>query len=163
MMENKSYHIEYKLYKSFNDLPEHLQKLYSKSKEACKSAYAPYSNFNVGAALLLESGETILGSNQENAAYPSGLCAERTVLFYFGANYKGQKIKSIAVAATKDNSNFIENISPCGGCRQVLAEYENIQNEKIEFLMPGLNGEFIVHHSVKNFLPFEFDKVVLGS
>ena len=161
MINENNLVLKYKKFDSLEEMPKELQTLYIKSTEATKNAYAPYSNFKVGAAVLLEDGEIVLGSNQENAAYPSGLCAERTALFYIGAN-KNQKIKAIAVAATKDNlDHFIEDISPCGGCRQVMNEYENKQGGKIQFVTPATNGTFIVLDSVKTFLPFEFTADVL--
>lgn len=161
-MENKKLELNYVLYNTFESMPVEYQKLYNESKEATNNSYAPYSNFNVGAAVLLEGGEIIKGSNQENAAYPSGLCAERTALFYVGSN-RSEKIIAVAVAARRENNNFIEDISPCGGCRQVMSEYENKQKEPISFIMPASNGKFIVLKSVKNFLPFEFTRKSLNS
>ena len=156
--------ITYNNYASYSELPTYLQTLYNDAKTACNNAYAPYSKFQVGAAVLLSNGKIITGSNQENAAYPSGLCAERTALFYIGSNYKNETIKAIAVAASNDClKTFIENISPCGGCRQVMSEYENIQQSSIQFLMPATSGSFIVLNSVKDFLPFEFNSDILNS
>lgn len=164
MSDIKSINLEYTKYNSFEELPQKFKVLYNEAKLACDNAYAPYSKFKVGAAVLLDNEEIIKGSNQENAAYPSGLCAERTALFFIGSNYKEKKIEAIAVAATKDNlKNFIENISPCGGCRQVMSEYEDNQKQQIEFLMPATNGSFLIHKTVKNFLPFEFNSEILNS
>ena len=101
------------------------KKLIEAAKEATKKAYAPYSGFKVGAAVLLENGEIISGNNQENAAYPSGLCAERTTVFFANATFPNQKIEALAVAAWHKDRFTNEVITPCGGCRQVLLETEN--------------------------------------
>jgi len=163
MSKKRTLNIDYDIVNSINELSKEYRDLYIKAKEVCNTAYAPYSNFNVGAAVLLDNNEVITASNQENAAYPSGLCAERSALFYIGGNYTNN-IKAIAVAARKEDVNkFIENISPCGGCRQVMSEFENKQNSKIEFIMPTSNGSFIIVKSVKHFLPFEFTSEILNS
>ena len=163
MSEKKILNIEYNIANSIDDLSDEYKNLYIEAKKSCDTAYAPYSNFNVGAAVLLDNNKVITASNQENAAYPSGLCAERSALFYIGGNYPNN-IKAIAVAARKsDVEKFIENISPCGGCRQVMSEFENKQKSNIEFIMPASNGSFIIIKSVKNFLPFEFTSEILNS
>ena len=100
------------------------------AKSALKTAYAPYSGFFVGASVLLENGEIINGSNQENVAYPSGLCAERVALFYAGARYPDVKVKTIAVSVLSKNFEVTDVISPCGACRQVMAEYEEKQEQQ---------------------------------
>lgn len=161
-MAHKHLEIQYTEYDSLHDLSVDFQELYESAKHATEHAYAPYSQFKVGAAILMDNGEIITGSNQENVAYPSGLCAERTAIFYTGSTQRGN-IKAIAVAATKDSiSHFIENISPCGGCRQVMVEYENKQHRTIQFIMPAKDGRFIVLESVKSLLPFEFTKDLLN-
>lgn len=163
MSNKRVLNLEYELFNSIDELNPDYKNLYTEAQKACDNAYAPYSNFNVGAAVLLDDNSIITASNQENAAYPSGLCAERSALFFIGSNYK-QKIKAIAVAAKKSElDKFIEDISPCGGCRQVMSEYENKQESKIEFIMPAKNGAFIIVNSVKNFLPFEFSSEILNS
>lgn len=160
-MTHKHLEIQYTEYNSLQDLSVDFQELYERAKRATEHAYAPYSQFKVGAAILMDNGEIITGSNQENVAYPSGLCAERTAIFYVGSTQHGN-IKAIAVAATKDSiSHFIEDISPCGGCRQVMVEYENKQDRNIQFIMPAKDGRFIVLDSVKALLPFEFTKDLL--
>ncbi len=130
--------------------------LIEKARETCKNAYAPYSNFWVGAAILLENGEVITGTNQENAAYPSGLCAERTAIYWVGANYPNQKIKAIAVTAKKaDTDNYLP-VTPCGSCRQAVSEYENKQNEPIKIILEGKENRVYVVESIGDLLPLKF-------
>lgn len=131
--------------------------LIEKAKNSSNSAYAPYSGFHVGAAVLLEDGTIVTGSNQENAAYPSGLCAERTALFYANAHYPDLAVKSIAIAA-KTKGNFTKDIcAPCGSCRQVLVEVENRYNTPIQIIMYGENHIYEVD-SIRDLLPFCFGK-----
>ena len=108
------------------------QELIANAKEAFTTAYAPYSGFLVGASILLENGEIINGSNQENVAYPSGLCAERVAMFYVGAKFPEVKIKTIAVSVFSKSFEVTDVISPCGACRQVMAEYEDKQKKSIK-------------------------------
>ena len=126
--------------------------------EIRKKAYAPYSQFRVGAAILLDNGQIVLGSNQENAAYPSGLCAERVAIFYAGANYPDAKILKIAISATSDLNVNTTPIPPCGSCRQSIAEYESKQEYPIEMYFMGEIGAIYKSNSLKNILPFTFDK-----
>ncbi|MCP2042091.1 cytidine deaminase [Pontibacter sp. HSC-36F09] len=128
------------------------------AQETAKDAYAPYSNFLVGAALVLEDNTMFKGSNQENAAYPSGLCAERTALFAMSAHYPNKKIKLIAVAARRRSEQHFLSAMPCGACRQVMAEYEHKQGEPIPVLMHGPEGNFYRLRSVSDLLPFQFNK-----
>ncbi|MBO5961222.1 MAG: cytidine deaminase, partial [Paludibacteraceae bacterium] len=109
---------------SYDELSETYQNLVDKAKQQTKTAYAPYSKFHVGAAVLMDNGEILCGSNQENAAYPSGLCAERTTLFYANAHYPDRKVVALAIAAAQNEAFLEEPISPCGACRQVMLEYE---------------------------------------
>lgn len=136
--------------------------LIEKARETCKNAYAPYSNFWVGAAILLENGEIITGTNQENAAYPSGLCAERTAIYWVGANYPNQKIKAIAVTAKKaDTDNYLP-VTPCGSCRQAVSEYENKQDEPIKIILEGKENRVYVIDSIGELLPLKFSEGSLG-
>lgn len=138
-------------------LPEE-QICLKKALEIAQKAYAPYSNFQVGAVLLLENGEMIAGSNQENAAYPSGLCAERTALFYYGANYAQHKIKLIFIVAHKAGSKELAVAAPCGGCRQVMLEYEDRQNKAIPVIVKGEGDTWVKIRSVADLLPLKFGK-----
>jgi len=113
------------VYPSQEELPEYAQKLILLAREAAKRAYAPYSGFRVGASVLLENGEFITGNNQENAAYPSGLCAERTALFYASSKFPKIAVRALAVSTISDETLPGEFAKPCGSCRQVMAEYED--------------------------------------
>jgi cytidine deaminase len=146
------------VFESLEELTAQEQGLMQQAIEIRKKAYAPYSKFRVGAALLLDNGEVILGSNQENAAYPSGLCAERTAIFYAGANYPEAKILKIAITATSDTTPNKTPIPPCGSCRQSIAEYEFKQESPIEMFFMGESGMVYKSNSLKNLLPFTFDK-----
>ena len=123
--------------------------------EATKNAYTPYSKFNVGAAVLLDNGEIIHGSNQENAAYPSGLCAERVALFYASSRYPNVAMKAIAINSTVNGKENHDPVYPCGDCRQVLLECENRFGKPIKVIM-GSASKVQVVHSVKDLLPLSF-------
>lgn len=145
-------------YDSLSELPESIQSLMHKAVEARDKAYAPYSKFNVGAALLLDNGEVITGSNQENASYPSGLCAERTAIYYAGAKFPEAEIMQMAITAASQNQKTSEPIPPCGACRQAIAEYEVKQKTPIKIYFMGEIGKVIRSNSLANLLPFVFDK-----
>lgn len=148
-------------YDSLDELPEDVQNLMDQAVEIRKKAYAPYSQFRVGAALLLDNGKIVLGSNQENAAYPSGLCAERVAIFYAGSKYPEAKILKIAITAASDTNQTKAPIPPCGSCRQSIAEYEIKQDTPIEIYFMGEIGSIYQSASLKNLLPFMFDKKFL--
>ena len=126
-----------------------------------KKAYAPYSKFMVGTALLLDNGKIVLGSNQENAAYPSGLCAERVAIFQAGSIYPEAKILKMAITASSDTNKTTTPIPPCGACRQSISEYEIKQETPIEIYFMGEIGEIYKSDSIKNLLPLMFDKKFL--
>lgn len=149
---------EFSSYESVQELPADVQDLMAKAVEIRKKAYAPYSKFRVGAAILLDNGQIVLGSNQENAAYPSGLCAERTAIFYTGANYPHAKILKMAISAASDTNPTLSPIPPCGACRQSIAEYEFKQDYPIEMYFMGESGDIFKSDSLKNLLPITFDK-----
>ncbi|HWR94232.1 MAG TPA: cytidine deaminase [Flavobacterium sp.] len=158
---------EFKITSSFSsydsklELPIDVQNLMVEAIAIRKKAYAPYSNFKVGAAILLDNGKIILGSNQENAAYPSGLCAERVAIFQAGSLYPDSKILKIAISAASDTSTTTEPIPPCGACRQSIAEFEIKQNTPIEIYFMGEEGLIYKSDSLKNLLPLLFDKKFL--
>ena len=129
--------------------------------EARDNAYAPYSKFNVGAAILLDNNEVVIGSNQENACYPSGLCAERTAIYYAGAKYPKAKILKMAITASSQNQITDKPIPPCGACRQSIAEYEIKQDAAIEIYFMGAKGKVVKSHSLANLLPLLFESSVL--
>ncbi len=139
-----------------SELPEEEQKLLQQAAKSVSNSYAPYSEFHVGAAVLLENGELICGSNQENAAYPSGLCAERVAMFYANSKYPGVNVKALAIVAHADNFLIDNPISPCGTCRQVIAETENRQKSKIRILMQGETGSVNMTEGIDNLLPLTF-------
>jgi len=149
------------VFDTLNELPNDIQNLMNEAVEIRKKAYAPYSQFRVGAALLLDNGKIILGSNQENAAYPSGLCAERVAIFHAGAVYPEAKILKMAITAASDNNQTTAPIPPCGSCRQSIAEYEIKQDTSIEIYFMGEIGSIYKSESLKNLLPFMFDKKFL--
>ncbi|WP_055435270.1 cytidine deaminase [Lacinutrix algicola] len=151
--------IESKLYvfDTLEDTPKDIQSLMQNAIEARDNAYAPYSRFHVGTAILLDNGEIISGSNQENASYPSGLCAERTAIFYAGAKYPKAKIVKMAITAASQNQKTSAPIPPCGACRQSIAEYETKQGSAIEIYFMGEIGKVMRSNSLSNLLPFGFD------
>jgi cytidine deaminase len=149
---------KYIVYQNEGDIEEEYKVLIEKANEALSSSYSPYSNFTVGAAALLANGEIILGSNQENAAYPAGLCAERVVLFQAGSRFPGIIIKRLAVVAKKRNDTTLRSGGPCGMCRQVMLEYEEKQVEKIEIIFKTDNEQWIRTKSASVLLPFSFGK-----
>lgn len=139
-----------------NELTEDQKNVVEAAKKATLGSYAPYSNFNVGAGVLLDNGVILMGSNQENAAYPSGLCAERTALFYAGANYPHAKVKKIAIIASHEGKFTKKICSPCGACRQVMLESQYRAGNPIEVLLCS-NEEIYIFDSVDALLPFGFD------
>lgn len=145
-------------YNAVTELPNEIQKLMEQAITIRKNAYAPYSKFRVGVAILLDNGQTVLGSNQENAAYPSGLCAERVAIFQAGAIYPEAKILKMVITAASDTNTTTSPIPPCGACRQSIAEYETKQETPIEIYFMGELGDIYKSESLKNLLPFMFDK-----
>lgn len=139
------------------DLNQIEKELLAKAKEATKDAYAPYSNFQVGAACLLENGKIIKGSNFENASYPLCLCAERTALAAIHSQYTDQKVLSIAVTASNESKKIDQPISPCGACRQVILEFEKRQSAPIKLILQGESGPVLTFTSIKELLPLSFD------
>ncbi|SEG21684.1 cytidine deaminase [Parabacteroides chinchillae] len=138
-----------------DELSNEFRKLAQKALKAAETAYAFYSHFQVGAAALLANGEIVCGSNQENAAYPSGLCAERVALFYAGAQYPGIPVCAIAVAAISDGKQ-VQNITPCGACRQVLLEVEKRYNSPVKILLYNKSHVSVIE-SAKALLPLCFN------
>jgi len=137
------------------------KELIANAREAFATAYAPYSGFLVGASVLLDNGEIINGSNQENVAYPSGLCAERVALFYAGARFPDAKIISIAVSVMSKAFKVTDVISPCGACRQVMAEYEDKQEQAIKVILHSPTDQVLIANTVESLLPFMFKSPLL--
>lgn len=146
------------VFQSVEELPQDVNELMQKAVAVRKNAYAPYSKFRVGAALLLDNGAVVLGSNQENAAYPSGLCAERVAIFQSNAVYPDAKIIKMAITAASDTNKTTSPTPPCGSCRQSISEYEFKQDTPIEIYFMGETGEIYKSDSIKNLLPLSFDK-----
>jgi cytidine deaminase len=149
------------VYDSISNLPEDLQQLMNSAIDARNNAYSPYSKFDVGAAVLLDNGKVISGSNQENASYPSGLCAERTAIYYAGATYPKAKMLKMALTASSQNQQTLKPIPPCGACRQAIAEYEIKQDNPIEIYFMGVKGKVVKSKSLANLLPLVFESSVL--
>lgn len=139
---------------SFEELPHEQQQVAQAAIDAMQGAHAPYSNFQVGSAVLLADGSTVTGNNQENAAYPSGLCAERVALFAAKSQTK-QAVRIVAIAAQNDQGKSADSFS-CGSCRQVMMEYASLQDEKITVIMRDHEGQFIVLEDARQLLPFSF-------
>ena len=129
--------------------------------QVAKNAYAPYSGFSVGAALLMEDNSIITGNNQENAAYPSGMCAERVAIWKAGSSYPNKKVKKIAITAVSSNKKLDKPVGPCGACRQTLLEYEINQKEAMEIFFMGEIGNVVKTNSIASLLPFSFDSSYL--
>ena len=145
-------------YASVEELPSQDRLLADAAIEAVALSYAPYSNFNVGAAVMFEDGEIVKGANQENAAYPSGLCAERTALFYASASRPDKAITALAIAASQNGKLCSTPATPCGACRQVMAQYQTKSGIPMEILLVG--AEKIWKFSkVDDILPLIFDSI----
>lgn len=155
-MRSEELRITVYTYENASELPDTGERLVESAKEATRNAWAPYSKFSVGAALELENGEIISGSNQENIAFPSGLCAERVALFYAGSQFPGVAIKKIAVAAFSGERFVEQPVYPCGDCRQVLLEHENRVKKPVEVIMYGTK-EIKLVKSISDLLPLPFD------
>jgi len=148
--------ITYGEFENESELHEKDLELLQKAREAADAAYAPYSNFYVGAALRLKNGEIVTGNNQENVAYPSGLCAERVAIYAAGATHPDEAIETIAVTCKSPAFEVNEPLSPCGACRQAIAEYENRHKSKIRILLAGEKGKIRMMESISDLLPFMF-------
>ena len=151
----------FEVYDSLDVLSQEDKGLMQAAKKAIKSAYAPYSHFQVGAAVLLEDAKVVTGNNQENAAYPSGMCAERVAIWNAASRFPDLKVKKIALAVKSSTKVVDKPVSPCGACRQTLLEYEVKQNEPIAVLFMGEVGKVIKANSLSDLLPFSFDESFL--
>ncbi len=142
--------------RSYNELSKAERELVDAARKATAGAYAPYSNFRVGAAILLDNGQIVTGANQENAAFPSGTCAERSACFYAGANYPDARFEMIAISAIgTDGLETAIPTAPCGACRQALLQYENIARRDVPVILAGRQTIYTVP-SVKALLPLTF-------
>ncbi len=159
---NVKIHINIEEYKSPAELSAEEQQLIERAIQTARDAYAPYSEFRVGASLLLDNGTFVNGNNQENAAYPDGLCAERVAMFAANATNPGSSVKMMAVAAIYQDNLLDQPVYPCGSCRQALLECENRFKQPIRILMYGKSGIYAVA-SIKDLLPLSFDSSFLKS
>ncbi|MDR0969635.1 MAG: cytidine deaminase [Lentimicrobiaceae bacterium] len=159
-MQNKQLVLSYQIFE-LSELSQSDCELLTRAREVAKNAYAPYSHFKVGAAVLLENSEIVVGCNQENAAYPSGLCAERIALFSAYAQFPMIPVDTIAITAIGNKSVIEEPISPCGSCRQVITEFESISKRPIRILMQGEKGAIMCIDGASTMLPFMFAEDVL--
>ncbi len=149
------------VFDSLDELSQEDKNLMNEAIKARQNAYSPYSKFSVGAALILENGTIIKGNNQENAAYPSGMCAERVAIWNASSQYSDQKVVKLAISASSSTHIVKKPVAPCGACRQTLSEYEMKQKDPIEVFFMGEEGKVIKTSSVLDLLPIAFDKSFL--
>ena len=157
-MDWKEINIRYAEYCSIQELSDSDRELASEAIRATANSYAPYSKFHVGAAIRLADGTVVTGANQENIAYPSGLCAERTAMFYAAAKYPDTPMKTIAIAASSDGVLCSEPATPCGACRQVMAEYQTKGGSPISIILVG-SEKIWKFDRVDDILPLIFDSL----
>ena len=160
-MKKKKISFDLSIYETIEKLSVDELELMNAAVSARKNAYAPYSQFQVGAAALLDNGEVVIGNNQENASFPAGLCAEGVAVFQAGARFPGVVIKMIAISAASKKSKVDKPTAPCGICRQSISEYENRQKSAIVLLLMGETGEVFKCESVADILPLGFDNSFL--
>lgn len=152
---------EFRIFENASELSATEKELLEKAIEARDKAYAPYSKFSVGASVMMNDKTVFVGNNQENAAYPSGICAERVAIWSaMGAQPKG-KIEKIFISARSENTLVDKPVAPCGACRQAIAEYESKQNMDIEIFFTGVTGKIVKANSIKDLLPWMFDNSML--
>ena len=157
-MVRKELRIGYDEYSSVEEMSGGDRELCRAAVEALSGAYAPYSHFHVGAAVRLSDGTIVKGANQENAAYPSGLCAERTAMFAAGAQYPGLDMVSIAIVALQDGRICSDPAAPCGACRQVMAQYQTRSGKPMSIILVGAD-RILKFEQVDDLLPFIFDSI----
>jgi len=156
-MKEITLQVKFAEYEALAQLPEKDNHLIMMARESARNAYAPYSGFRVGAAVLLENGIIVTGNNQENAAYPSGLCAERTALFYASAQYPKVQVVAIAISTINRTATPSDIAKPCGACRQVMAEYEDIAGKPIQIILDSTD-RILILNGIDNLLPLRFKK-----
>jgi cytidine deaminase len=159
-MNWKEIKIAYREFSNIDELSDDWKALVLSARNASENAWAPYSGFKVGAAVKLASGMVVTGNNQENAAYPAGLCAERTALFYANANFPGVPVETIAVTAQNSEGWMAEPVKPCGGCRQAMLEVETRYNKPFTIILDGQKS-IIVIDGVDSLLPLNFKRTSL--
>ncbi len=160
-MNKEAYQFSYEVYDSVDDLNEADAWLVNEAREVTNAAYAPYSNFNVGAVAKLVNGQIVAGTNQENASYPVSICAERVLLSSSASLYPGVAIDTMAISYNNINGQSSHPISPCGMCRQSLVEYEERVKQPIRLLLSGLDGKVFVIEKANSLLPLSFGSIDL--
>ena len=150
-------HICHYMLCTYDELSAEDRQLIDAAKAATERSYAPYSHFHVGAAALLADGTVVTGTNQENAAYPSGLCAERTTLFWANSQYPTQAVEVLAIAARTEQGELATPIPPCGACRQVILETEKRFNKAMRIILYGAKECYVIEDGVRALLPLSFD------
>ncbi len=156
-MKEQDISIKYTEFDSIHELDADNRQMLAEAQEACVQAYSPYSGFSVGAAVKCDDGRIVRGNNQENAAYPSGLCAERVALFSAMSQNNATRIVKLAIAVKTEKGNIHQPVAPCGACRQVIAEYEHRQGSKIEIIFTSETGRTYKVDGVDALLPFTFN------
>lgn len=156
-MKKCNHVIEFEEYNNIDELSKEDKALLLLSREAIKSSYSPYSKFSVGASVLFNNGEMLNASNQENAAYPSGMCAERVLLYYSKSKFPKEEIKAMAISAKSVDDSFDDVISPCGACRQVILEYQSLQDSDFRIILDG-KKKILIAKNIHQLLPMGFTK-----
>jgi cytidine deaminase len=162
-MQKKEISFSVDVYYSADELDPVDAGLLNAAREATKDAYAPYSNFLVGAMAMLSNGKKVLGTNQENASYPVGICAERVLLSSAASQYPGVPIETVAISYNNLGGESSHPISPCGICRQSLCEYEDRMKHPIRLIMSGMEGEVYIVETAKQLMPLSFSSADMGS
>ena len=155
-MRKEQFVCPYEVYDSMEELPERDAELMRRAHAAARNAYAPYSKFHVGAAVRLANGEIVVGNNVENAAYPSGLCAERVAMFAAMAQFPGVPFEALAITAWSATKAISEPVAPCGACRQVMVEVEHVSKQALRVLCQGDTGPVMVFDGIESLMPFVF-------
>ena len=155
-MEKNKFQFTYEVYNDSSELDEKDAWLLNEARMVTEQAYAPYSNFHVGAIAILENGQVVAGTNQENASYPVGICAERVLLGSIATLHPNVSVKTIAISYNSEQVKSDHPISPCGMCRQALLEYETRTNKSIRLILGGQEGKIFIIDSAKMLLPFAF-------
>ena len=161
-MQEKQISTKFTVYESAEELSATEKHLLDRAIEIRDKAYAPYSSFKVGASVLMHNDDVFLGNNQENAAYPSGICAERVAIWSAMSAYPSGKIKKIFISACSEKTSVDRPVAPCGACRQAIAEYETKQLDNIEIFFTGETGKIVKAYSIKDLLPWMFDNSMLS-
>ena len=155
-MKKERFICPYTVFDNLDEMDPQDAELMRRAHEATQSAYAPYSKFNVGAAVRLANGEIVTGNNIENAAYPSGLCAERVAMFGAMAKFPGVAFEALAVTAHSQTKLIAEPVAPCGACRQVMVEVEQLSKRPLRVMCQGQEGPIMVFEGIESLMPFIF-------